>query len=115
MNQLSQNILKLRKSANLTQEQLAAELGVTPQSVSNWERGGAPDISLLPVLANFFSVTIDELMGNDEIGRQEPCLAFRQILVHSVCRALQWSLLHHILIEEGQYLIVVFVHRLTCH
>ena len=76
MNRLSQNILKLRKSANLTQEQLAAELGVTPQSVSNWERGGAPDISMLPVLANFFSVTIDELMGNSAENVKEQKKAF---------------------------------------
>lgn len=76
MNRLSQNILKQRKAANLTQEQLAAELGVTPQSVSNWERGGAPDISLLPVLANFFSVTIDELMGNSTENVQEQKKAF---------------------------------------
>jgi len=76
MNRLSQNILNLRKGANLTQEQLAAELGVTPQSVSNWERGGAPDISMLPVLANFFSVSIDELMGNDKKNVQEQKNAF---------------------------------------
>ena len=76
MNRLSQNILRLRKAACLTQEQLAAELGVTPQSVSNWERGGAPDISMLPVLANFFSVTIDELMENDQKSVREQKRAF---------------------------------------
>lgn len=66
MNTLSKKILSLRKSASLTQEQLSAELGVTPQSVSNWERGGAPDISMLSVIANFFGISIDELMGNDQ-------------------------------------------------
>lgn len=63
--QLSSQIYKYRKAAHLTQEQLAAELGVTPQSVSNWERGGAPDIAMLPVIANYFRISIDELMGND--------------------------------------------------
>lgn len=65
MNPLSRQILANRKAAGLTQEQLAEKLGVTPQSVSNWERGGAPDISMLPILANFFKITIDQLMGND--------------------------------------------------
>lgn len=65
MNLLSKQILNHRKAAGLTQEQLAEKLGVTPQSVSHWERGGAPDISMLPILANFFKITIDQLMGND--------------------------------------------------
>ena len=58
--QLSSQIHKYRKAAHLTQEQLASELGVTPQSVSNWERGGAPDIAMLPVIANYFKISIDE-------------------------------------------------------
>lgn len=60
---ISAQILKYRKNSGLTQEQLAADLGVSPQSVSNWERGGSPDISMLPVLAGYFQITIDELMG----------------------------------------------------
>lgn len=69
--QLSSQIHKYRKAAHLTQEQLAAELGVTPQSVSNWERGGAPDIAMLPVIANYFKISIDELMGNDSVNLRE--------------------------------------------
>jgi len=69
--QLSSQIYKYRKAAHLTQEQLAAELGVTPQSVSNWERGGAPDIAMLPVIANYFKISIDELMGNNPINTRE--------------------------------------------
>lgn len=68
---ISKNIARLRRDRNLTQDDLATALDVTPQAVSNWERGGYPDITLLPGIANFFGVTIDELMGNDEIGRQE--------------------------------------------
>ena len=68
---ISKNIARLRRDRNLTQDDLATAHDVTPQAVSNWERGGYPDITLLPGIANFFGVTIDELMGNDEIGRQE--------------------------------------------
>lgn len=54
----------LRKEHQMTQERLAAQLGVTFQAVSKWENGQSfPDISLLPVLAAVFGVTIDSLLG----------------------------------------------------
>ncbi len=69
---IGQRIRKNRKALDLTQEQLAAALGISPQSVSKWECGdGYPDITLLPVIANYFKITVDELIGNDELGRKE--------------------------------------------
>ena len=57
-------IRKLRAEHNITQDTLAAALGVTPQAVSRWEaEGGYPDLELLPALADFFSVSTDELLG----------------------------------------------------
>ncbi len=61
---LGENIKKLRREKNLTQENLAEFLGVTFQSVSNWERGESyPDITILPEIAGFFKVSVDELLG----------------------------------------------------
>lgn len=61
-----------RRGRDLTQEELAQEIGISAQSVSKWERGdGYPDITLLPRIANYFGVTIDALLGNDELNRQE--------------------------------------------
>ncbi len=57
-------IKKLRAENNITQDTLATAIGVTPQAISRWEsEGGYPDIELLPVLADFFSVSTDELLG----------------------------------------------------
>ena len=65
---LAQNIRRLRLKAEMTQEELAEPLGVTGQAVSRWERGECyPDIALLPGLANLFDVTLDELMGMEEL------------------------------------------------
>ncbi len=75
---ISERISKYRRGKDMTQDELAAALNVTPQAVSNWERGGYPDITMLPAIANLFGVTIDELMGNDRIGREADFQAFRR-------------------------------------
>lgn len=61
---LAENLTMFRKNRKITQEQLADFCGVTKASVSKWETGQTlPDILLLPKLAAFFEVSIDELMG----------------------------------------------------
>lgn len=60
---LGQNIKRLRLKEGLTQEQLAARLHLSGQAISKWENETAlPDITTLPLLADCFGVTIDELM-----------------------------------------------------
>ncbi len=69
---LGQNLKKLRAEKSMTQERLAELLGVTPQSVSRWETGGAyPDITLLPVIAGIFGVSTDTLLGTDTAKNAE--------------------------------------------
>ena len=52
---ICENIKRLRRERNLTQEEMAAHLGISFQSISKWERGdGYPDITMLPTLANYF-------------------------------------------------------------
>ena len=59
-------ILELRKQKGIKQEELAAELGVTAAAVSKWENGYTlPDIMMLCALADFFSVTTDELLDRN--------------------------------------------------
>ena len=57
-------IAKLRKEQEITQTALAEYLAVSPQAVSRWENGASvPDVCLLPQIAAFFDVSIDELFG----------------------------------------------------
>jgi transcriptional regulator with XRE-family HTH domain len=58
----------LRKEKKITQEALAEAVGVSAQAVSRWECGGMPDIYLIPVIADFFGVTIDKLFSRDIIN-----------------------------------------------
>lgn len=61
---LGEKIRFLRRREGRTQEALANALGVTSQAVSRRESGGCyPDINLIPSLANYFGITIDELFG----------------------------------------------------
>jgi len=69
---LAEPLRRLRTARGITQETLAEFLGVSSQAVSKWERGdGLPDITMLPPLANYFGVTLDELMNMDELRNRE--------------------------------------------
>lgn len=73
MNLLIGKIIKqLRQERDLTQEDVATHLGISFQSISKWERGdGYPDITMLPALSNYFGISIDELLGINEIAKSE--------------------------------------------
>lgn len=65
-------IKRLRNEKDITQEQLAEYLGITSRAISQWECDKtSPDISLLPILANLFEVTADELLGIDINNKQK--------------------------------------------
>lgn len=69
---LSKNLKEHRLKNDLTQEDVAEYLNITPQSVSKWERGETyPDITLLPALANIFKTSIDLLLGMDKIRSEK--------------------------------------------
>lgn len=69
---IGNNIKRLRREKDITQERLAEYLGITSRAVSQWESDRtAPDISQLPVLCHIFDVSADVILGIDVIKRDE--------------------------------------------
>lgn len=66
MEKFEERFVRLRKENNLTQEDVANKLGISPQAVSKWENGiSMPDISLLVDIASMFNVSVDTLLGKE--------------------------------------------------
>ena len=66
--EFNEKLQKLRTNENLTQEELAEKLYVSRTAISKWESGrGYPSIDSLKAIAKYFHVTIDELIGGEEI------------------------------------------------
>lgn len=69
---IGNTIKNLRKEKDITQDELADILGVSYQSVSRWETGICyPDMELIPILADFFGVTVDMLFGINETMKEQ--------------------------------------------
>lgn len=83
MNKLNigENLIRLRHNKQITQEQLADFIGVTKASVSKWETGqSTPDIILLPQLATYFDITVDELLGYEpQLGNEQIERIYREL------------------------------------
>ena len=69
MNTFCKNLKRFRLSKKLTQEQAAAKLGVSAQSISRWECGTTlPDVAILPEVARLYCVTIDDLYRETSVA-----------------------------------------------
>lgn len=84
---IGKKIRLLRKNNDVTQDKLAAYLGVTPQAVSRWESEICyPDIETLPQIADFFGVGMDELLCYDSIQKESKIkeyLANAEVLIEN--------------------------------
>lgn len=109
MNVVSDSIKKLRKEKNMTQDELAEQLCVTRQAVSNWEMGKTqPDVETLTKLAEIFNVSVERIIYGKEkkrwhfainIGTQE-CVNMGTILAmiisYAKWKSIGWAILHGI-------------------
>ncbi len=76
---IGEKLRALRREKDMTQAELAEKLNVSVQAISKWERNeGYPDITMLPHLARFFDVSIDELMGMGKSRMQEKINAYKE-------------------------------------
>lgn len=76
---IGETIKKLRKQKDITQEQLAEYLNISPQAISRWEISSTlPDITLIPMLANIFDVSTDMLFGVDIDAKEKRIEAIKK-------------------------------------
>lgn len=90
-----ETIKELRTTHALTQEQLAAQIGVTAKAVSKWETGrGLPDISLIEPLAQVFGVSVAELITGEVARNDNRSGNVRKSIFHvcPICGNVVWSL-----------------------
>jgi len=79
-----------RQNKNMTQEELAYKLGITPQALSKWERGVSfPDISMLADIARLLEVSTDYLLGG---GKPDPAEDYEGIMQFETCNQLRNAL-----------------------
>ncbi len=80
---IGEKIRLLRKKNDVTQDKLADHLGVTPQAVSRWESGVCyPDMNVLPLIADYFSVSMDELLCYSGVQKDARVRAYREEVEH---------------------------------
>ncbi|MBQ2392128.1 MAG: helix-turn-helix transcriptional regulator, partial [Clostridia bacterium] len=85
---IGENIKTFRIQRNITQEELATYLGVTPQAVSKWEsQNGYPDIELIPSIADFFSVATDDLFGLNKAEKEVRKAEIHKDIVRMRCES----------------------------
>lgn len=107
MELLGTQIARLRRERGLTQEELGRAAGVSAQAVSRWECGGAPDVGLLPAIADRLGVTVDALFGQeggapvDMEGTLHAWLSAgrREEVMEKLC-ALLWKGLQYLAVNE---------------
>lgn len=97
-NIIGTTVAALRREKGMTQDALAARLGVSAQAVSKWENGlSCPDILMLPEIADLFGVSVDELFGRAPAAASAPVPAQESVVYHDLPWEDDDSTLHAVL------------------
>lgn len=110
MSSVGKNIQKFRKAKNITQEELAEELNVTRQAVSNWETDKTqPDVDTLTQLSEALDVTVEELIYGEQKTKLETVTsdggkagisfgaALAMVISYAKWQSIGWAIVHGIL------------------
>ena len=90
--QIGENIKNLRREKNLTQEEFAEIIGVSAQAVSRWENDTCyPDMELLPTIAGFFNISVDKLIGADNIYEQKKIMEYKENFKKAISKGLVYE------------------------
>ena len=82
---IGEKIKELRLRDGRRQEDLALALGVTNQAVSRWEKDGSyPDMEMIPAIANYFGVTIDQLFGYENDREKKVAAILAQVASYDI-------------------------------
>ncbi len=85
MNTIGENIRRLRRERNITQEMLADRLHISAQAVSKWERGEClPDVTLIVPIASYLGVSADDLLGVNDAVLRERLEEFEKFRLESI-------------------------------
>ena len=90
---IAKQLLAARHEKKITQEELASYVGVSKAAVSKWESGVSfPDITLLPKLATYFNVSIDELIGYEpQLTREQIKELYSQLKNILLMKSSRWQ------------------------
>ena len=108
MDEFGKRLLDFRKRAGMSQEELAAKLGISRQTLSKWEQGQSePDVEMILCLCDVFQITPNELLGTEENGRGQAEQVIRSTEQHIQIAAFDVFML--LLLLSGVALQVVYL------
>ena len=123
---LAQNLIKYRKAVNLTQIEFAEKFNYTDKAVSKWERGeSVPDLIVLKQIADFYNVTIDDLIKEPtekkphfikNLLKKRVILELSLAVIVYICVILAYSLLSLAIpeISDKMWLAFIYAIPVTC-
>ena len=81
----AEKLRSLRKQTSMSQENLAEKIGVSRQAVTKWETDmGIPDIDNIVAISKLFDISIDELLGNDNVEKKQSDYLFESVTEYDI-------------------------------
>ena len=97
-------ISRCRKDKNITQQELAEQLGITDRAISNWENGkNMPDLSLFKPLCDILEISINDLMSGEKVDKEK----YQERLEENIVNTIEFTNKKHV--KEKNILSLIFI------